>query len=211
MPPSSAVQDAYLAEWYGAKKYHAPKLHGLTVAKPPDDLWRYLEIIEATKPDVIIECGTFHGGSAAWFSACQRIAGIMPNVVTIDVTNTDTYDPWLGVTALKGSSVDHAVFVEVKARTAGAQRVMVSLDSDHSATHVYAELDTWYSLVTPGCYLVVEDTCVNGHPLLPEFGAGPTEALAAWLPLHPEFEADRDIEERHGITLMPGGWLRRAR
>lgn len=204
------VERAYLVDWYTAGKYTTPRLHGLTVSKPPDDLWRYLEIIEATKPDAIIECGTYMGGSAAWLSACQRIAGIMPNVITIDVNNLDTHDPWLGVAALRGSSSDMAVWADVRMRIGGLERIMVTLDSDHSAGHVADELELWAPLVTPGCYLVVEDTCVNGNPVLPDYGPGPGEALAAWLPQHPEFQVDYDLEGRHGITLMPGGWLRRA-
>ena len=67
---------------------------------------------------------------------------------------------------------------------------MVILDSDHSQAHVSAELSAYAPLVTPGCYLIVEDTCVNGHPLYPDHGPGPMEALDAFLPQHPEFEPD---------------------
>jgi cephalosporin hydroxylase len=88
---------------------------------------------------------------------------------------------------------------------------MVTLDSDHTAAHVLAELEAYAPMVSVGCYLVVEDTSVNGRPLLPGYGAGPGEALDEWLPGHPEFEVDWAIEERHGITTSPGGWLRRVR
>ena len=38
---------------------------------------------------------------------------------------------------------------------------MVILDSDHSADHVFEELEAWAPLVTPGCYLVAEDGFVT--------------------------------------------------
>ena len=87
---------------------------------------------------------------------------------------------------------------------------MVVLDSDHSQAHVAAELEAYRSFVAPGCYLVVEDTNINGHPVAADFGPGPMEAVEAFLPRAPEFEVDRS-RERFLLTLNPGGYLRRIR
>ncbi len=38
---------------------------------------------------------------------------------------------------------------------------MVVLDSDHSQAHVEAELDAYAPLVSPGCYLIVEDSNIG--------------------------------------------------
>jgi len=86
---------------------------------------------------------------------------------------------------------------------------MVILDSDHSAAHVGAELDAYRGLVSPGCYLIVEDTNVNGHPVVPDHGPGPMEAADAFLAGAPEFVADRE-RERFMLTLNPRGYLRRV-
>ena len=85
---------------------------------------------------------------------------------------------------------------------------MVVLDSDHSAAHVKAELDLYSPLVTSGCYLIVEDTNVNGHPVYPLHGPGPMEALDQFLPAHPEFEVDAS-REKYMLTFNPRGYLRR--
>jgi cephalosporin hydroxylase len=58
--------------------------------------------------------------------------------------------------------------------------------------------------------LVVEDTNVNGHPVMPDFGPGPWEAARSWLPSHPDFEVDR-AREKFLATFNPRGYLRRTR
>jgi cephalosporin hydroxylase len=87
-------------------------------------------------------------------------------------------------------------------------RVMVILDSAHDRGHVLAELERFAPLVTPGCYLVVEDTNLNGHPALPDYGPGPMEAVVEFLAAHPEFEVDEG-RTRHLLTFNPSGFLRR--
>ncbi len=98
---------------------------------------------------------------------------------------------------------------EARAETAG--HVLVSLDGDHTERGVRRELDAFAAYVTPGSYLVVEDTNLHGHPIhapAPHDGPGPREALDAWLTAHPEFEPDPACE-RHLLTFNPGGWLQR--
>ena len=85
---------------------------------------------------------------------------------------------------------------------------MVVLDSDHSREHVLRELELYAPLVTPGCYLVVEDTNVNGHPVSPGFGPGPMEAVGDYLRTTDDFEVDRG-REKFMLTFNPSGYLRR--
>jgi cephalosporin hydroxylase len=85
----------------------------------------------------------------------------------------------------------------------------VILDSDHSQTHVRAELQAYAPMVSLGSYLVVEDTNVNGHPVLPDFGPGPMEATQEFLISHNEFVRDPS-REKFMMTFNPGGFLRRV-
>ena len=85
---------------------------------------------------------------------------------------------------------------------------MVDLDADHRAHHVLEELRTYSPLVSPGCYLVVEDSFLGGRPVRPDAVPGPSEALDAWLAEDPPFEPDR-WRERYLLTQNPRGYLRR--
>jgi len=88
--------------------------------------------------------------------------------------------------------------------------VLVLLDSDHSRDHVLKELQSYAPLVTPGSYVVVEDTNLDGHPVFPEFGPGPMEAVAEFLGSDSHFEVDR-TREKFLMTFNPGGFLKRVR
>jgi cephalosporin hydroxylase len=75
---------------------------------------------------------------------------------------------------------------------------------------VRRELELFAPVVSKGSYLVVEDSNVHGHPVLPEHGPGPAEAIAAFLPAHPECARDAS-REKFLLTYNPGGYLKRVR
>lgn len=190
------------AYWDGITWFGAP------MAKCPMDLWIYQEIIYETKPDLIVECGTFLGGSALYLANILTFVVPDPRVVSIDIDKRDSLPVWEGLSFLQGKSSVDASVVATVAEMAAGRRTMVILDSDHHRDHVYAELEAYGPLVSQGCYLIVEDGNVNGNPIKPEWGPGPTEAIADWLPSHPEYTMDRK-RERLLLSMNPGGFLRR--
>jgi len=74
--------------------------------------------------------------------------------------------------------------------------------------HVAGELELYHPFVTSGSYLIVEDTNLNGHPVEPEHGPGPMEAMQAFLPAHPEFAHDSAMD-KFLMTFNPKGFLKR--
>ena len=48
--------------------------------------------------------------------------------------------------------------------------------------------------VTKGNFLIVEDTCVKGHPIYPEHGPGPMEAIEKFLSSNDEFEIEPGVK-----------------
>lgn len=186
--------------------------------KLPADLDRYKAIIEATRPEVIVETGTRTGASARWFAE-QGLAVITvdlhpPRLVKRQEAFPDGYEG--DVTVLAGDSADPAVAERVRRLVAG-RRCMVSLDSDHSAAHVAREIELYGPLVSPGCYLVVEDTIFGYAPQalrdkhIPGLTGSPLDAIAEKLAGNPGWSRDLAVERMSPTSHHPAGfWLRLA-
>ena len=185
---------------------------GVSIRKPAEDLFRYQEIIFEAQPNGILETGGAYGGSALFFCHMLDLIGAPGAALVVSVSTE-----WYGsgertahprLREIKGSSTTLHVIRQVK-MLLGLNRCLVSLDSDHSTTHVMNEMDAFKDLVGLGPYMVVEDTTVEDVPSHSHayHECGPREALARWLPKHPEFEAE---EGPKYLTCNQGGWLRRV-
>jgi cephalosporin hydroxylase len=184
---------------------------GTPVQKFPTDLWIYQELIYKLKPDLIIETGTLYGGSAL-FLATILDAINHGKVISVDISDgADGQKPrpcHQRLKYIKGSSTDEIVLLKLGEESAGLETVMVILDSDHSKEHVLAEMISFKDMVTAGSYLIVEDTNINGHPVFPDFGPGPMEAVLEFLTTNNEFVVDSSLE-RLMLTANPRGYLRK--
>jgi cephalosporin hydroxylase len=182
---------------------------GVRTEKVPLDLWVYQELLFEQRPDVIVETGTAMGGSALFMAnVCDLIGtGI---VVTIDVRADDGRPQHSRIRYVHGASTDPSVVAEVRALLPRVSKALVILDSDHSRDHVLDEIRIYQDLVPVGGYLIVEDSNVHGHPVLPEHGPGPMEAIDAFLGENDRFEIDI-TREKFFLTFSPRGYLRRLR
>ena len=166
-----------------------------------EDLARYEQVLVNTQPEVIVECGTFQGGSATWFAehGCD--------VITIDIEPRYVTHP--RVTFLLANSTA-AWVVETATRMVEGRTTMVVLDSDHSARHVANEIAAYGPLVTPGCYLVVEDGITRFMAANAGYDGSPLDAIEDLLDGNPGWERDETIEGMYPVTMFPAGWWRRA-
>lgn len=199
--------------WYhanGDQTYNNTFWRGVPVQQCPLDMWVIQEILFETTPDVIVEAGTYLGGSSSYMASILDLIG-NGRILTIDVEDYPGKPKHGRVTFLHGSSTAPEIVSAVKASIHQGERVMVVLDSAHEGEHVRKELELYSGLVTEGCYLIVEDTHFNGHPVLPDFGYGPMEALHDFLKTNSaRFEID-ESREKFGMTFNPDGYLKRVR
>jgi len=191
-----------------AHTWQTTKWFGTPIQKNPLDLFIFQEIIYETKPDVIVEAGTFAGGSALYMATLLDEMN-QGKVITIDIETKPGRPQHPRIQYLLGSSTDPQIVEKVKSAIRPTDKVMVVLDSDHRKKHVLNELLIYSKMVTKGNYLILEDTNINGHPVAPYFGPGPMEALQEYLKDHSDLEIDK-TRERLFVTFNPNGYLRKV-
>lgn len=119
------------------------------------------------------------------------------------------------ISMIQGSSIAPEIVAQVEAATRGKQRVLVSLDSNHTHDHVLKELEAYAPLVSVGSYCVVFDSIVEDMPaevvVDRPWGPGnnPKTALLEYLKTHPEFEIDTRMDHQLLLSVAPSGYLKR--
>jgi cephalosporin hydroxylase len=208
----TAESDAsrYFRWFYDQGVWKRMHYRNVRILKVPSDLWNYQEIFAEHRVEWVLETGTRHGGSALYFADLLQLSGAPGRVISIDVdgdSNTVKAHPLIDF--LLGDSASQTMVDQVRGMLPRHRGTLFAvLDSDHAKSHVLRELEAFLPLLKKGDYLVVEDTCVNGHPVRPEFGPGPYEALEEFLARHPaEFLHDRAREAKFGFTAAPNGYL----
>ncbi len=197
---------------------------GRPVIQYPQDMIGLQEVIWNTQPDLIIETGVAHGGSLVMYAGLQLMMGI-ENAKTVGVEIDLRAHNRAAILAhpmakhieiIDGSSVSEDTLLTVRAIAARHKRVMVVLDSLHTHAHVLAELRAYSAFVTPGCYLVVQDTHVDELPAhlwanRPwKKGDSPLSAVEQFQLESNQFQNDVALETKLQITCARSGWLRRT-
>ena len=208
------------------------------VIQTPNDILAIQEIIWRIRPDIIIETGIAHGGSLimsasmlAMIDMCEAIESnhsINPKeskrkVLGIDIDirahnkkAIECHPMSSRIQMIEGSSISKDVIAQVHEIAANYKTVLVFLDSNHTHDHVLAELNAYADLTTVDSYCVVFDTIVEDMPaeMFPDrpWGPGNNPKTAVWeyLKVHPEFQIDKNIENKLLITVAPDGFLKRV-
>lgn len=180
---------------------------GRIMAKFPEDLRTYEHLIWETQPEVIVELGTFAGGSALWFADRLQTLCDGGTVITVDISPAAAFND-ARIVHLVGDISDKSVVDHVHSLCAG-RRVMVTEDSAHTYAVTSAALANYSDLVAPGCWMVVEDGVVDVPDLrIPGWPSGVLPAIDDFMRTELAARFERHDLRPYGLTTHPTGWLR---
>lgn len=216
----------------------------------PGDMVALQEIIWDVKPDLIVETGIAHGGSlilSASMLALLELADAEAKGETVDprapkrkVLGVDidirahnraaieNHPMARRIDMIEGSSLDEHIISAVHDYAKSFNRILITLDSNHTHDHVLAELEAYAPLTSPGSYCVVFDTIVEdlADDVFPDRpwskGDSPKTAIAAYQKILADqgrtatdgdalrLALDRSIDDKLLLSAAPGGWLKRV-
>jgi cephalosporin hydroxylase len=188
--------------------------NGVPIQQTPTDMWMVQEIISELEPDFLIETGTLKGGSALYYAEVLQGLDSAAKIITVDIQGQIDRAMEFPVfrsrvIPLIGDSVGPDTIQRI-ADLVRDRPALVLLDSDHRKDHVLKELRLYARFVPVGGYMIVFDTDLNGHPVTPEFGPGPMEAVEEFLRTDDRFVSDSS-REKFLLTMCSKGYLKRVK
>lgn len=197
---------------------------GRPIIQYPQDMIAMQEILWKVQPDIVIETGIAHGGSLIYYASILELIGKPAYVLGVDIdirahnkAAVEAHPMFDRIEMIQGSSIGDDVVAQVMEHAKGKERVLVTLDSNHTHEHVLRELEIYSPLVTKDSYLVVFDTAVEQAPDdLNEdrpwsVGNNPMTAVKQFLADTDRFEIDETYNNKLLISMAPDGYLRCVR
>jgi len=184
---------------------------GAKALKNPFDMWIYQEIIYEVKPDIIIEIGSYEGGSTLYFAHLLDILK-KGNVISVEINRSRYKAKHERIIEVTGDSSSPEVLKKV-AELCKDKTVLVIHDGDHRKKQVLKDLNNYSEFVSVGSYLIVEDGNVDLFKPGDGLGwmePGPLAATDQFLRENLNFKPDRE-RERYILTYNPKGFLKRIK
>lgn len=201
---------------------------GRPIIQMPEDMVRIQETLYRVKPDVVIETGVAHGGSLIFYASLFKAMG-KGRVVGVDIdirphnrSAIEAHELASSITLIQGSSIADETLAQVRAQIRPGERVLVILDSNHSAAHVAAELARYSPLVSVGSYLVATDGIMQDLHDVPGGQPGwgddnPAFAARQFCASNPGWELETppflmtEAKSQQQVTHWPDAYLKRVR
>jgi cephalosporin hydroxylase len=208
----ASIPEQYHLWYYDEAVWTKTTFMGVLCLKSVSDMWNYQEILCERRPSLVIEFGSYEGGSALFFAETLKLVSPHGRVLSIDIDHSRLADAArqnARIEFLQGDTAGETVSERIRQlRQQFPGNVFFILDSDHTKNHVLNELEQLRRLTVPGDYVVVEDGNINGHPILPAWGEGPYEALDEYFAKYPDdYTLDVARETKFGFTFAPRGFL----
>lgn len=200
---------------------------GVPIIQLPEDMLRYQEAIFSLKPDVIIETGVAHGGSAIFSASLCKLIG-RGRVIAVDIEirphnrkRIEEHPLFELITLIEGSSTAPDIVEEVRSLIRPGETVMVVLDSDHSYKHVKEELEAYAPMVTSGSWIVATDGVMRYLHDVPRGKRewetdNPAKAAIDFALANPSFKIEEpawpfnESTISGNITHWPDAWLQKS-
>ena len=213
------VTELWIKSSFHHKVMYEPTWLGVPIIQYPNDMVLMQELIWKLRPDVIVETGVAHGGSAVLYASILELLG-KGEVIGVDIEirkhnrlAINSHPLSRRIELVEGSSTAPEMIDEIRSRIPTRGEVLVVLDSNHSYEHVISEMELYKEFISPGGYMVVMD---GVQEMLSDTPSGnkewkynnPLAAIREFLFRHPDWEED-SYYVRTQITCNPSGFLRR--
>lgn len=220
------LSDLWVKVGWNQKYSYSFSWLGVPIIQLPEDVIRYQEAVWALKPDVIVETGVAHGGSAIFSASLCRLMG-HGRVIAVDIEirphnrkRIEEHSFADLITLIEGSSTDSLVVERIRNHIKLGEKVLVVLDSDHSYKHVMDELEAYAPLVSEGSWIVATDGLMQDLTDVPRGQTdwnndNPARAARDFAAKNSKFKIEQPAwpfnESRlsKNVTHWPDAWLRR--
>jgi len=210
---------------------------GVSIQKFPFDYIMYQMIIHDVRPDLIIEIGTMHGGSALYFADLLEIMNIEGGEVhTIDLISPEKRkERETLLNEYDGDPNENPNYPEVIAahpriktfdggyknydltNCEGFKKILVIDDGSHVREEVLEVMNKFKKLINVGSYLIIEDGNALDVSIQPNlvnlYHGGPLMAIHKFLSENDEFRIDFRWCDMFGInsTFNTYGYLKKVK
>jgi cephalosporin hydroxylase len=181
---------------------------GIPAVKCPFDYVLYQMLIWEIKPDLVIEIGTYKGGSSLYLADLLELNG-RGRLHTIDLPGNEE-DPLILshplISVFKEGFLDYNT-----SQLSGYEKIMVIEDGSHQYRDTLQALQKFAPFVSKDSYFIAEDGIVSELGKEKEFGGGPQKAVTEFLKSNNQFTVDRKWCDffGHNATFNVNGYLKR--
>jgi len=195
---------------------------GVPVIRLPDDIVLLQELVHELRPRGIVETGVARGGSLLLNASLMEIAGLRPRVLGIDIqiyeharnaVSSSRYKDSIVLLETDSTSETARSKVETFTKQINENPMLLILDSNHSHSHVLAELQTLTGCLPVGSIVIVADTIVAEMPPTHyenrpwDSTNNPSTAICSFLALNANFALSTKWARRGLLSEMRDGIL----